>query len=188
MKSRPLASPLLKILLPLLALLLLAAACGSDSDETSSEDTEMSDDEMGDMGDPDAIPAYEVEGAELTTGTFILLDTRPEGYDDVIGEANLARHDGGTTVTIELAGLVADVDYIAHVHEGDCADNGGNHYKFDPEGGDMPPNEIHLAFVADDGGAGFMTAEHGMVAGEDARSIVVHPVDLLDNKIACAPL
>jgi hypothetical protein len=190
MKSRLLTTRLLKMMLPLLALALLAAACGSDSDETSSEDAEMSDNAMDEMnmGDPDATPAYEVEGADLTTGTFLLLDTRPEGYDDVVGEANLARHDGGTTVTIELIGLEADADYISHLHEGDCADNGGDHYKFDPKGSDMPPNEIHLAFVADAEGGGFMTAENHMVAEEDARSVVVHPVDLLDNKIACAPL
>lgn len=208
---------LLKLLIAALSLTLLAAACGSDSDDDAAEadnmdeemsedtamaedmdeDMEMSDDDMDmdemdmedmNMGDPDATPAYEVEGADLVTGTFELLDTRPEGYDDVIGEGYIARHDGGTTVTMEVGGLLPEVEFIAHVHEGDCSEGGGDHYKFDPEGSDVPPNEIHLAFVSSADGQGFMTAENHMVAGEDARSLVVHPLELLDNKIACAPL
>jgi len=194
-------SALSKLLLLLVALALVAAACGSDSDDSDEssaatdemdEEMEDMDDDMDDMdmnmGDPDATPAYEVEGAELTTGTFVLLDTRPDGYDDLIGEANLARHENGTTVTIELSGLLPGVDFISHVHEGECEEGGGDHYKFDPEGSDMPPNEIHLAFTSTGEGTGFMTAENDMAAGDDARSVVVHPAELIDNKIACAPL
>ena len=200
-------SALLKLLAVALGLLLLAAACGSDADsdeaeadETAAADSDMedmdesdmadSDMEMADMnmGDPDATPAYDVDPAELVSGSFALLDTRPEGYDGVAGEAYLARYDNGTTVTVELSGLLPDVEYISHVHEDECSENGGDHYKFDPDGSDMPPNEIHLAFVSAADGAGFMTAENDMVAGADARSVVVHPVELLDNKIACAPL
>jgi hypothetical protein len=188
--------PFLKFLMALLALALLAAACGSDdSDESAAASDEMSDtdenmamDEDMNMGDPDATPAYQVEGADLVTGTFILLETRPEGYDDLIGEAYIARYDDGTTVSVEIGGLLPDVEYISHLHEGSCEDNGGDHYKFDLDGSDMPPNEIHLAFVSSASGQGFMTAENHMVAGEEAQSVVVHPVDLLDNKIACAPL
>jgi len=49
----------------------------------------------------------------------------------------------------------------------------------------MPPNEIHLAFTSDDGGNGFMTAENHQIAGLDAVAFVVHPADLIDNKLAC---
>ena len=145
-------------------------------------------DDMGsmNMGDPDAVRADEVTGADLVTASFTLLDTRPAGYDAVSGSAWVARHEMGTTVTLELSGLQPGVSYIAHVHEGGCAEAGGDHYKFDPNGSEMPPNEIHLAFVGGDDGSGFMSAENHAVAGESARSVVVHPADLLDNKLACA--
>ena len=176
-----------------LGLVMVASSCGSDGSEAASSTTSMGD--MGssempmgsmNMGDADATRASDVEGAEIEQGTFELLDTRPQGYDDVAGDAAIARYDGGTTITIEVSGLMPGESYIAHLHESPCSDNGGNHYKFDPNGSDMPPNEIHLAFVADPDGNGFMTAENDQTAGPDGVAVVVHPVDLLDNKIACA--
>lgn len=139
------------------------------------------------MGDPSAIPAEEVVGADLTGGAFVLLDSRPAGYERTSGTAFLARHDGGSTVTIRLADLVGGVDYIAHLHAGTCAESGGDHFKFDPAGSDFPPNEIHLAFTAAADDTGFMTVENDRAA-VGARSVVVHPRDALDDKIACAQL
>lgn len=52
----------------------------------------------------------------------------------------------------------------------------------------MPPNEIHLAFISTPEGTGFMTAENDRTVGPDARSVVVHPREFTDNRIACAPL
>lgn len=52
----------------------------------------------------------------------------------------------------------------------------------------MPPNEIHLAFTSTPEGTGFMTAENDRTAGPQARSVVVHPREFTDNRIACAPL
>ena len=141
---------------------------------------------MHNMGDPTATPAEDVEGAELVEGSFAVLETRPAGYDDVTGTAVLARHDGGTTVTIRLEGLKPDVAFISHVHVGTCDELGGDHYRFDPDGSDMPPNEIHLAFDSGSDGSGFMTAENDQTVDEQAVSVVVHPLELLDNKIACA--
>jgi Cu/Zn superoxide dismutase len=173
-------------------LALVLAACGGSEDTTDT--TVMAGDgmAMGDgtdmamnMGDPDATPAAEVAGAELVTGEFELLDTRPSGYDDVSGTAAMARYDGGTTVTIEVSGLQPGVEYISHVHAGPCADNGGPHYQFEVGGETVPPNEIHLLFTADEDGRGFMTAENERTVDERAVALVVHPVDLIDNKIAC---
>jgi Cu/Zn superoxide dismutase len=176
----------------LLALTMVLAACG-DSDE-AADTTVMADGmEMDDgmdvamnMGDPDATPASEVAGGELESGTFALLDTRPSGYDDVTGTAEMARHDGGTTVTVELSGLQPGVEYISHVHAEPCSNNGGPHYQFEVGGSEVPPNEIHLLFTADEDGNGFMTAENTQTVDERAVAIVVHPLDLIDNKIACA--
>ena len=178
-----------------LALSLTAVACGSDdaADVPVSTTTTVAADPMGEMdgvqmymGDAAATPASEVPGAEVVTGRFDLLDTRPQGYDAVTGTAALARHDDGTTVTIQLSGLKPGVVFISHVHEGTCAEYGGDHYRFDPDGSDLPPNEIHLAFRSTEGGNGFMTAENDGVVDERAVSVVLHPRDLLDNKIACA--
>lgn len=141
-----------------------------------------------DMGDPDAVAADQVPGAALATGRFSLLGTAPQGYQDVAGTATLARYDGGTTVTIELRGLKPGTAFISHVHDGRCENGGGAHYKFDPAGGDMPPDEIHLALTSTAEGTGYMTAENDQTAGPNARSVVVHPRELIDNRVACAPL
>ena len=139
------------------------------------------------MGDPDATRADEIDGGDLVTGSFELLDTRPQGYDDVTGTAWMARHDEGTTVTIEVSGLEPGAEYISHVHAQPCdTDNGGPHYQFEVGGDVMPPNEIHLLFTADEDGNGFMTAENDRTVDDRAVAVVVHPVDLTDNKIACA--
>lgn len=179
-----------------LALALVASACGSDSDsdseeanvtteaESAVEGTAMDMDGMN-MGDASATRADEVVGAALATGELMLLDTRPQGFDDVAGTAWIARHSAGTTVTVEVQGLLPDADYISHLHADVCANSGGDHYQFEIGGSDMPPNEIHLAFTSDADGNGFMTAENHEIAGLDAVAFVVHPVNLIDNKIAC---
>ncbi|NND74570.1 MAG: superoxide dismutase family protein [Ilumatobacter sp.] len=183
-------------------LVLFAGACGSDgADAVPAETAAQTVDEMEpdmdmdmdmdpemamNMGDPDATPADDVDDAALARGTFVLLDTRPQGYDDAAGSAVIARSPAGTTVTVELNGLPPNVDYIAHVHAEPCApDNGGPHYQFDVGGSTVPPNEIHLAFTSDDDGVGFMTAENDAIAGVDAQALVVHPAEFLDNKVAC---
>lgn len=184
--------PNLRFGLLLLTLAMVLAACGGSDEATDTtamgEAMAMEDGMEMDMnmGDPDATPASEVAGGELVSGTFALLDTRPSGYDGVTGTAEMARHDGGTTVTIEVSGLQPGVEYISHVHAEPCTNNGGPHYQFEVGGSELPPNEIHLLFTADEDGNGFMTAENEQTVDERAVAIVVHPLDLVDNKIACA--
>jgi len=181
------------------ALLVIAAACGSSEETTdqsseagAEEDEAMEDDAMEDdamsMGDVHATAASEVAGADLASADFQLLPTSPEGFEGLAGSADIARHDGGTTVTVEFDGLAPEVNYIAHLHEGSCADNGGPHFKFDSNGSDTPPNEIHLAFTSTADGIGFMTAENAQLAGENGRSVVVHEREGDAPKIACAEL
>ncbi|MFZ0014207.1 MAG: superoxide dismutase family protein [Acidimicrobiia bacterium] len=178
----------------LLALGLALAVVGVTACSSSSDAVTVESDSAGmtgmetNMGDPDAVPAYDIADADIREGELVVLDTRPPGYDGVTGRAFMARHAAGTTVTIEISGLQPGEEFIAHVHEGACAEAGGAHFKFEAGGSDMPPNEIHLLFTSASDGTGFMTAENEGVAGEDARSVVVHPLDLIDNKIACAEL
>jgi hypothetical protein len=167
-------------------------ASGSPSGTTATTGDEMTmshdmDDMAGtdmNMGDPSAVRAQDIEGADLDHGTFAPLPgtTRP-----VAGDAWLARHDG-TTVSIELAGLEPGVAHVAHVHVAPCADAGGDHFRFDDGGGTMPPNEIHLAFTAGPDGRAMMTTENPMVATDDARSVVVHEAGEGAPKLACADL
>jgi hypothetical protein len=173
------------------AIALAGVACGtaagstSDTTNTTSATTTMAHDmSTMNMGDPTAVPAYEVDGAELDHGTFAPLPgtTRP-----VTGDAWLARHDG-TTVSIELAGLEPGAEHIAHVHVAACSEAGGDHFRFDADGAAVPPNEIHLAFTATADGTGSMTVENPMVAPDDARSIVVHIASDGAPKLACADL
>ena len=173
------------------------AACGSDTDSSSADmadmdmntaDMDMDTADMADMnmGDPDATPADDVAGASLARGEFVLMDTRPAGYDAVAGTAVIARHTAGTTMTTELTGLEPNVEYISHVHAQACTDeNAGDHYQFEIGGATTPPNEIHLAFTSDNDGNGFMTAENAQIAGVEAVAFVVHPAEFMDNKVAC---
>ena len=164
------------------------AACGSDTDSSSADmaDMDMDMDMNMNMGDPDATPADDVAGASLARGEFVLMDTRPAGYDAVAGTAVIARHTAGTTVTTELTGLEPNVDYISHVHAQACTDgNAGDHYQFEIGGTTTPPNEIHLAFTSNNDGNGFMTAENAQIAGVEAVAFVVHPAEFMDNKVAC---
>jgi hypothetical protein len=167
------------------------AACGSDSSDstvtTPPADTRtMTTDMDMNMGDPDATAADDVADAALARGEYSLMDTRPEGYDDVAGTAVIARSPLGTTISTELTGLLPNIDYISHAHAQACDDsNAGSHYQFEAGGSELPPNEIHLAFTSDNDGIGFMTAENAKIAGTDAVAFVVHPLEFIDNKIAC---
>ncbi|MGI9666661.1 MAG: superoxide dismutase family protein [Acidimicrobiia bacterium] len=169
------------------AMALAAAACGTATAQPAATTTTVEhahDMEGMAMGDTSATRADDVQDADLVSGSFAGLN----GAKGVSGNAWLARHDGGTTVTVELHGLAPGADFTSHVHAGSCADGGGPHYKFDPEGGHHPPNEIHLTFSASDDGHGFMTAENGQVAGEAATSVAVHAVDGDADDWLCADL
>ncbi len=137
--------------------------------------------------DPSATPANKVTGADLKQAAFKLLDTRPPGSDSAAGSVWLAQTDSGTTVTITMTGLKPGKMYVAHLHAQRCADdNGGAHFQFDPAGPTTPPNEVHLAFAADPTGAATVTVHNDRKVGDAAKAIVVHPMDAMDNRLACA--
>lgn len=169
-------------------LVAVLSACGHEAGGGSPSEDHHAGTAGAHGREPGATPAGKVPGATLSSGSFQLLDTAPEGYQDVSGTAILARHGGGTTVTVEFRGLKPDTRFISHVHQGSCAGGGGEHYKFDPAGGGLPPNEIHLEFTSTPEGTGYTTTENDRTAGPQARSVVVHPRELSGNPVACASL
>lgn len=134
-------------------------------------------------------PAYEIPDADLVSAEFQPLDTAPEGHEDATGATWLARHDDGTTVTIDVTGLEPGTEYMSHLHEQPCAqDQGGPHFKFDPQGSDEPPNEVHLMFTADSDGTAATTVHNDNPGSDSAQSIVLHLTDEDGTKFACADL
>lgn len=172
----------------LAAMALVAAACsgtGDGADPTASDpETTMPAMMPGMMGDVSATPARDVEGATLEIGSFGGVADGDAG--GISGDAVLARHAGGTTLTVSLEQLPAASDFTGHLHSGACADGGGPHYRHDPDGSELPPNEIHIAFSTDDAGAGFMTVENPTPVSHQAASVVIHAVG--GAKLVCADL
>lgn len=186
------------------ALLLVPAlaACGSTAEDdatdaiqlTPADETESHDHgshDHGDMpgmtGDPDATPAHELPDADLVEGSFALLADAPDDAPEVTGSAWLARTADGTTLSVDLAGLEPGTEYTSHLHAEACEpDAGGDHFRFDPEGSDQPPNEIHLALPAGDDGAVATTISNPNPDSEGAASMVLHLAD--GTKFACADL
>lgn len=147
----------LALLLAALALTLGLVACGGGDDSTETVETKAN--------------------QEVVSGAFEPVAGLPQPYEDVTGEAELTRAGGKTTTAISLEGLVANTKYMAHLHTGGCGgeDPGGPHFKFDPSGGEEPPNEIHLSFTSNGKGSGKakVTVDKVVPAGK-AGSVVVH--------------
>ena len=116
--------------------------------------------------------------ATAPPSVFALVPDAPPGFGDLNGTADLVDSpDGGSDVSITLHGLKANVRYLSHLHAGTCdqPDPGGPHFKFDLDGPDTPPNEIHLAFTANaTRNASAEAHSSRRVPNGAARSIVVH--------------
>lgn len=153
-------------------LMILPAGCARQSiyDAHKDHDHEHAWDYVGDVN---ATPADAVEGADFMEAPFVLMETASVDYNSTTGTAQMAVHDHGTTVTLRLSNLPPNTDYISHVHEEPCSTGGGAHYQFDPDAGELPPNEIHIDFTSDDDGTGFMTAENANQVDESAHSVIV---------------
>src|SRR5215212_6487643 len=75
----------------------------------------------------------------------------------VTGHAQMVRTGSGSTiVSLHVEGLTPGGQYASHVHAAACAVGAADgHYKLDPAGAAVPPNEIWLGgapFVANAGG------------------------------------
>ena len=155
-----------------------------DMDDMASEAMDDMDDM--EMGSSDGERADEVVGATLREGDLALLDSAPAEFADAQGIAYLALLDG-TTLTVDVDGLRPFTEVVGHLHAESCATSGGPHFKFDADGGDTPPNEVHIAATADDGGSLSVSVTNEMAA-TDAMSVVIHAADGDTAKALCADI
>ena len=142
-------------------------------------------------------------GPTKVRGTF---QTLPDGAAmglDIEGFATLTRSDEGTAGKVVVRGLEPATTYAAHLHDAPCsaANPGGAHYKNDPAGPAMPPNELWFSstndplagITANPGGVAHGRGSADWVARPEAQSVVVHFIPPGGTtaggpKIACADL
>ncbi len=148
-----------------------------------------------------AAPAF--AGPAKFRGTF---QTLPDGAAmglEIEGFAELTRRDAGTTAKVVVRGLEPATTYAAHLHNAPCSDPnpGGDHYRDDPAGPAMPPNELWLSSTddrmagirANSGGVAHGRGSADWVARPEAQSVVIHFIPPGGTtaggpKIACADL
>ncbi|HUR73919.1 MAG TPA: hypothetical protein VMZ00_06560 [Sporichthya sp.] len=161
------------------ALALMLAGCGGGGD------------------DQNVTPTAQVSDGTFS-GKFAKLATAPKGTKKIGGTAEMVLSAAGTQVTINATGLNPKAVYVAHVHADSCsaADPGGPHFKYTPDGGDMPPNELHMAVTVKQNGKGSAQTTNPVKAGPDAKSVVIHVKrqagakadEIKPPKVACADL
>ena len=136
-------------------------------------------------------------------GTF---QTLPDGAAmglEIEGFATITRTDSGTDVKAVVRGLEPGTTYAAHLHNAPCSDAnpGGAHYKNDPAGPSVPPNELWLSstddamagIAANAGGVAHGRGSADWVARPEAQSVVIHFIPPGGTtaggpKVACADL
>jgi hypothetical protein len=132
------------------------------------------------------------------TATFSNVADAPKGTGKIGGRAYMVVTTRATTTSIDATGLDPKNTYIAHVHSQPCATNeGGPHFKFDPNGAPTPPNEIWLTpiKVTPQGEGTAITTSAGS-AGRESNSVVIHlkraagatTDEATPPKVACADL
>lgn len=166
-----------------------SAGGGGEQPSTSPSSSGHGHDDHHSHSDGDSgPPAYSLTG-DLRTGRFAALPGAPqEETANLSGDIWVAENDDGTAVTVELTGLQAGADYMGHLHAQACdQDAGGPHFAFDPDGSEMPPNEVHFGFTANEQGAGAATVHNPQRVGTEARSAVLHSPSG-DDRLVCADL
>jgi hypothetical protein len=133
--------------------------------------------------------------------------TLPDGKAmglEIRGFAVITRSSRGTDVKALVWGLDPRTTYGAHLHNAPCSlpgNPGGAHYKDDPAGPSVPPNELWLSSTRDPLagitsnpiGFGLGRGSADWVARPEAQSVVIHAIPPGGTtaggpKIACADL
>jgi hypothetical protein len=148
-----------------------------------------------------AVPA--LAGPTKVRGTF---ETLPDGTAmglEIDGFATLTRSNSGTEGKVVVRGLEPATTYAAHLHNAPCSDAnpGGAHYKNDPAGPAVPPNELWFSSTddpmfgirANSAGVAHGRGSADWVARPEAQSVVIHYIPPGGTaaggpKIACADL
>jgi hypothetical protein len=114
------------------------------------------------------------------TATLDPTSTWSSVYPRGTGTAKVSSSDG-TSVQLTVSGLGASVEYMAHVHEGECDEDppGGGHWLSDPKGEDAAGNIIQLQFTSSDTGTGETTVSEDLILDDRAESVVVHAPEAL---------
>jgi hypothetical protein len=176
--------PRLLLLLALGAVALLVSAAGATADPGTRSDNR------------DGIASKDW-GVFHTLPDGTAMDLRIRGF------AVITRSSRGTNVYALAWGLRPRTTYAAHLHNAPCSDPnpGGGHYKHDPLGPSVPPNELWLSSTADPqagitsnaAGIAFGRGSADWVARPDAQAVVIHAIPPGGTtaggpKIACADL
>jgi hypothetical protein len=131
-------------------------------------------------------PTVLADGATVTRGDIHAFATA--AGQTITGRAQMVRTaDGKTIVTVHVEGLLPNTTYASHVHQAACnSGDADGHFRFDPAGPALPPNEIWPGFTTNADGIGNGNATVDGTAGPNAVSVVIHAPG--GAKIACADL
>jgi hypothetical protein len=141
--------------------------------------------------------------ATVQRGEFMTLPDGAAMGLTIEGVAKIKRFKDGTLVKARVRGFEPRTTYAAHLHNAPCSDPnpGGGHYKHDPAGPSVPPNELWLSST-DDPQAGITSNSRGVAKGSgsadwvarpEAQSVVIHSIPPGGTtaggpKIACADM
>jgi large repetitive protein len=152
---------------------------------------------------PAAATADDDGKANKQRGEFTTLPAGAAMGLEIDGVATIKRTQSGTVVKARARGLEPGTTYGAHLHNAPCSspDPGGGHYKNDPAGPSVPPNELWLSSTSDPM-AGITANSRGVARGRgeadwvarpEAQAVVIHAIPPGGTtaggpKIACADL
>ncbi|MBW3605679.1 MAG: hypothetical protein KY460_12390 [Actinobacteria bacterium] len=169
------------------ALLVLLVGAVLWSTRRSGPSTEISVTVPTDRPSADSARPAPVEAVRY--GGFVRrLERSPPAFAGVGGVAIITRDERGTTVTVEVTGVQPAAPLVAHVHTGPCIENGGARYHFDPGRPADPANQIALTLITDDDRQVTGDVTHPVIAGPDARSLLVTLADDPATPVACSDL
>ncbi len=114
----------------------------------------------------------------------------------IAGAITMTTTGTSTQISMSVSGLLADSDYVSHVHALPCeVQTGGGHYMIDPTAVlidpiDLEANELWPVIGPHLQGSATVSYSKDHNARADAQSVVIHRIIAVDNKpkVACANL
>lgn len=135
------------------------------------------------------------QGAIATAGHFNPYPDGDPGDATIEGKGSISvSRDGKSIVLAAVSGLNPAEEYRSHVHNLPCdVENGGAHYKIDPdEPGTIESNELWLTIAPDGAGDAYFKGSFDTIARPDAQAIVIHRCEgegcASKPRVSCATL